>query len=114
LVKEKLVIEAYRKAFDYPDDIRITLEDVASHIKFLEKYQELDMLDEFGRTPMQYIHFQKPVNSAKQIALEASVKLTVAFFELRGRFNVGTKEDSSEAVKLADEIYQWLIKKNSE
>lgn len=112
MIKEKLVIEAYRKAFGFSDIAIITLDDVASSIKFLEEYQQLDIMDNFQQTEINFVPYQWPVNSAKQIALEASVKLTTAYFELRGRYGAGSKEEPSETVKLADEIYQWLIKKD--
>lgn len=106
MIKPKIVIDAYRKAYNYAEDAYI--EYPVAAVKFLEEYLLQDALDEFQNTTPIWLPNAKPVRQAKEVALDAATKITIAYFELRGKYGAGSKEQPSEVVFLAKEIYEWL------
>ena len=95
MIKPKIVMDAYRKAYSYAPDVY--LEYPVTAAKFLEEYQLLDAIDEFNNMPPTFFSPEKPVKKAKEIALEAAVKI-----------NCGCLPPQGGVVNLAKEIYQWL------
>ena len=95
MIKPKIVMDAYRKAYNYARDAY--LEYPVAAAKFLEEYQLLDVQDEFNNTVATIFPWGKPVKKAKEIALDAAVKINCASVPFQGNI-----------VALAKEIYEWL------
>lgn len=110
MIYPKLVKEAYRKAFNYINDVEISDEAIASEIKFLEEYLPLKALEEIQQQPMIYLPREVPLNKPKEIALEAAVKVYIACLDYKAKSGKDVVCISIE--KQAEEIYQWLIKEN--
>jgi hypothetical protein len=101
MIKQELVKEAYRKAGNYETDIAFDHVDTAFVTKFLKEYQELEMADILQFKPKQWFPIVEPVKKAKEIALDAAVKIIATnSLNLTGQAVVG----------VAENIYQWLIK----
>ncbi len=109
MIKEKLLIEAYRNACNYGEDVLLTKDDIAFHRKLIEEYQALDMIDQFNNTPATYFSYDKPVKKAKEIALDAAIKYidraptVITFHQDEKKEPAGTR-----LVEMAKTIYQWL------
>lgn len=106
-IKEKLLIEAYRKASNYADDIQLDGSNVEFHKRLMEEYQLLDVLNEMSKTKTEFFSFEKPVKKAKEIALEAAVQLS-GRLPTEVTFGDTDTRTPSPVVELAKEIYEWL------
>lgn len=96
--------EAYNVAFGYDGSV----DPPVGTDGFLEIYDSKKAIEQFMEQPIQVFPYDKPVKKAKEIALDAAAKIIIAYFEIKGKYSVGTQEKPSEVVALAKEIYQWL------
>jgi hypothetical protein len=85
--------EAYNVAYSH--DGSVNLPDGLT--RFLEVYENKKVIAEFNEQPSTWLPYDKPVKKAKEIALEAAVKI-----------NCGCLPPQGGVVNLAKEIYEWL------
>lgn len=95
MIKEHLLIEAYRKVCNYDQDVDITPKSTDFSKRMIEEYMFLNALDEFENT--QPIFLPKPVDSAKQIALQTAVE-----------YHKEISTTSDDIVETAKLFYQYL------
>ncbi len=109
MIKNELLIQAYRKVCNYADDIVITKEMTDFSSRMIEEYNMLNAIDEFENTRSDFIPAGRPINVCKQIALDAAVaaigrQATQITFVKEGE----NDPLGSSLVEMAQTIYQWL------
>src|SRR5277367_3002313 len=105
MTQEQLARKAYRSTYGIECD-QTMAENLA---KFAEEYNMAKALDEFENTPSQYITIPRPVNAAKEIALNSAVAV-IGREATEITFDPTEKEEApgTRLVKMAQTIYQWL------
>lgn len=109
MINQKLLRQAYRIAYGYADETKIDIPE--GLIKLIEEYQMLDALESFQQTSAVCMPFDRPVKKAKEIALEAAIKIVGSD---AGSFTIGDKtyKPGERTLSVAEDVYQWLIKQS--
>jgi hypothetical protein len=103
MTQEQLVRKAYKDAYERECEPEI----VENLVKFVDLYTMAKALDDFENTQPYFM--PKPVNSAKQAALDAAVAV-LGREATEITFDPTEKKEppGSRLVSMAKTIYQWL------
>lgn len=107
-MSKELLRKAYLKV--YGKDCDLLLADEL--LKLVEQYNLDNAILKFDEQPMVFMPSEKPVKKAKEIALEAAIKIVGSD---AGSFTIGDKtyQPGERTLSVAENVYQWLIKKTA-
>ena len=99
-------MDAYRKALGHGEKEYIVPPPWL--MKFAEEVVFGCAMDEFHNQPTQYFTAPKPVNSAKQAALDAALAYIGRSTEITFNQSENKEAAGTRLVEMATTIYQWL------
>lgn len=116
-MKSKQLAEIRKDAYNIGFSLDGSVEVPEAFLKFLDVYETKKAIQEFCEQPLQSFPKDDRMNKAKEIALEAALKIIDRRPAHVTFANPGSESEedleSERTLRIATKVYQWLIKKET-